>query len=136
MRRRFKHLREKLLQRRKEEAAPLQNGKARALGFSLAIFEQARDHMHLHRTLAGNRGGTLAFDMIRETLSEMVRGELGAAGKNAKDAIPRELIVQYLVGAYMAVLTWWLDGGAKLPPHRINAMFERLATEGIFDLRR
>jgi hypothetical protein len=41
------------------------------------------------------------------------------------------LQVQYVVGGYMAVLTWWLDGGAKLPPHRIDAMFRRLATEGI-----
>jgi hypothetical protein len=26
----------------------------------------------------------------------------------------------------MAVLTWWLDGGAKLPPKRMDAMFRRL----------
>jgi len=51
--------------------------------------------------------------------------------KNSADAIPREFVVQYVVGAYMAVLTWWLDGGTKLPPQRIDAMFRRLATEGI-----
>jgi hypothetical protein len=28
-------------------------------------------------------------------------------------------------------MTWWLDGGAKLPPQRIDVMFRRLATEGI-----
>lgn len=47
------------------------------------------------------------------------------------DVIPRELVIQYIVGAYMAVLSWWLDGGAKLPPQRMSAMFRRLATEGI-----
>jgi len=31
----------------------------------------------------------------------------------------------------MAVMTWWLDGGAKLPPQRIDAMFRRLAMDGI-----
>ncbi|CAN7492185.1 hypothetical protein [Pararhizobium sp. LjRoot238] len=31
---------------------------------------------------------------------------------------------------YMAVLTWWLDGGTKLPPDQIDAMFRRLVTEG------
>jgi hypothetical protein len=31
----------------------------------------------------------------------------------------------------MAVLTWWLDRGARLPPERIDAMFRRLATEGV-----
>jgi hypothetical protein len=31
----------------------------------------------------------------------------------------------------MAVLTWWLDGGAKLPPQHIDEMFRRLTLEGI-----
>jgi hypothetical protein len=61
-----------------------------------------------------------------------VRNELAAtADKDSADGIPRELVVQYVVGAYMAVLTWWLDGGAKLPPKRIDAMFRRLAIERI-----
>jgi hypothetical protein len=34
----------------------------------------------------------------------------------------------------MAVLTWWLDGGAKLPPQRINAMFQSLASDSIASL--
>jgi hypothetical protein len=65
-------------------------------------------------------------------LSDLVRNELVAtAGKNSADAIPQELVVQYVVGAFMAVLTWWLDGGARLPPQRIDAIFRRLTTEGI-----
>jgi len=28
-----------------------------------------------------------------------------------RDAIRAKLAVQYLVGAFMAVMTWWLDGG-------------------------
>ncbi|OWK24015.1 hypothetical protein AJ87_27020 [Rhizobium yanglingense] len=46
------------------------------------------------------------------------------------DPIPRDLVVHFVVGAFMAVLTWWLDGGAELPPQRIDAMFRRLASEG------
>jgi hypothetical protein len=30
----------------------------------------------------------------------------------------------------MAVLARWLDGGAKLAPREVDAMFRRLATEG------
>jgi hypothetical protein len=39
--------------------------------------------------------------------------------------------VEYIVGAYMAVLTKWLDGGAKLPPEQVDATFRSLAIEGI-----
>jgi hypothetical protein len=34
------------------------------------------------------------------------------------------------------VLTWWLDGGAKLSPERMDAMFRRLAAEGVPALAR
>lgn len=102
----------------------------RSLGFSLALFEHARDHIDLHRGLVG--GGTVALGIIRQILSDVVRDELAAtADKGSEDAVPRELVVQYVVGAYMAVLTWWLDQGAKLPPAQVDAMFRRLATDGI-----
>jgi len=29
------------------------------------------------------------------------------------------------------VMTWWLDGGAELPPQQVDAMFRRLAIDGI-----
>ena len=82
--------------------------------------------------LLGNRGGAVALSAIRQILSDLVRKELPvSADKISGDTMPREFVIQYVVGAYMAVLTWWLDGGAKLPPQRIDAMFRRLATEGV-----
>jgi hypothetical protein len=96
------------------------------------MFYHARDHREHYRALVGSRGGTVSLGTIRKILSELVRDEVSAtADKNSADAIPRELVVQYVVGAYMAVMTWWLDGGARLPPQRIDAMFRRLATQGI-----
>ena len=103
-----------------------------SLSFSLTMFEHARDHLDLYRALVGGRGGTVSLGSIRQVISDLMRNELAAtADKNSADVIPRELVIHYVVGAYMAVLTWWLDGGAKLPPQRIDAMFRRLATEGV-----
>jgi len=125
------HLREQLADRHKHAlAAP--GDENRSLGFSLTMFEHARDHADLHRALVGSRGGAIAHGSIRQILSDLVRGELAATmDRNSADIAPRELIVQYVVGAYMAVLIWWLDGGTKLPPKRIDEMFRRLTTEGI-----
>ena len=53
------------------------------------------------------------------------------AGTKTAGAMPRELAVQIAVGAFMTALTWWLDNGAKLPPYQIDAMFRRLAMEGL-----
>src|SRR6266849_3092058 len=131
-RRGFEKLRKELLDRQREAQAAPGEIKDRSLGFSLTMFEHARDHADHYRALVGGRGGTVSLGTIRQILSDLVRDELAAAvHKKSEDIIPRELVVQYVVGAYMAVLTWWLDGGAKLPPQRIDAMFRRLASEGV-----
>ncbi len=125
------HLRTLLADRQKDALATPED-RDRSLGFSLTMFEHARDHADLHRALVGSRGGTIVHSSIRQILSDLVRKELAAvADKNSADVAPRELVVQFVVGAYMAVLIWWLDGGAKLPPRQIDAMFRRLATKGI-----
>ena len=102
--------------------------RGRSLSFSRTLFEHARDRNDLFRALAGSRGGTVALDTIRRIISDVVRDELA---ETADKSMPRELIVQFVVGAYMAVLTWWLDGGAKLPPERMEAMFQSLALKGL-----
>lgn len=102
------------------------------LGIEVWASAYARDHIDLYRALVGGRGGAVALGSIRQILSDLVRKELAATvDNNSADVIPRELVVQYVVAAYMAVLTWWLDGGAKLPPQRVDAMFRRLASQGI-----
>ena len=128
----FEHLRKELVDRQRDALAAPGDIRDRSQGFSLTMFEHARDHIDLYRALVGGRGGTVSLGQIRQILSDLVRNEFAVTvGKNSADIIPRELVVQYVVGAYMAVLTWWLDGGAKLPPKHIDAMFRRLATEGI-----
>ena len=103
----------------------------RPIRFSLPMFEHARNHAHLYRALVGSKGGAIALDTIRQTLCDFVRDELAATGVKDGAGIPREFIVQHIVGAYMAVLTWWLDGGAKLPPARMDEFFQQLMSEGM-----
>lgn len=129
----LEHLRRELLDRHRSASASKQAG-TQPLGFSLPMFEHARDHMHLYRALVGSKGGAIALGTIRQTLCEFVRGELATTEGKDADGVPREFTVQHIVGAYMAVLTWWLDGGAKLPPERMDESFQRLMSEGIRSL--
>jgi hypothetical protein len=74
----------------------------------------------------------MVIDAIREMLAELFRRSLSAeAGGSAGDAPTGEILTQYLVGAYMGVLTWWLDRGARIPPREMDRMLQRLAPEGL-----
>lgn len=127
------HFRRMLLHKQRE-AADAAQGSARVLAFSLVMFEHAYGHMDHFRALAGSRSGGIALATIRKALSEFVRGELANTERKDSKKFPLEVAVQCIVGAYMAVLTWWLDGGAKLPPHQMDEVFQRLMTEGITPL--
>lgn len=128
----LENLRTQLREQQREAWSAPGDVRDRSLGFSLTMFEHARDHLDLYKALVGGRGGAVALGAIRQILSDLMRSELSATtDKISADDIPREAVVQYVIGAFMAVLTWWLDDGAKLPPRRVDAMFRRLATEGI-----
>jgi AcrR family transcriptional regulator len=125
-------LRRLLVDRQRDARATRRDIRDQSFGFSLAMFEHALGHRDHYRALVGGRGGTVSLGTIRQILCDLVRNELAATvDKDSADVIPRELVVQYVVGAFMSVMTWWLDGGARLPPQRIDAMFRRLATGGI-----
>ena len=131
-RRGFEPLRRLLTGLQKDALATSGNTEGLGLSFSLAMFEHARDHQDHYRALVGGHGSTVSLGTIRQILSDLVRQELAQTSrKNPNDAVPRELVVQYVVGAFMAVMTWWLDRGAKLPPERIDEIFRRLALRGL-----
>lgn len=122
-------LREELGERRQTSAA---TQPVAPFSFSLAMFEHARDHLPLYRALAGSRGRQVALATIRKVLAELVRAEVAALpNERFADAATRALAVEYTLGAWMAVLTWWLESGAEPPPKEVDAVFRRFLVEGV-----
>ncbi len=111
------------------EAQRAVGAKSEPLGFSLAMFEHAGEYKHIYRALVGERGVVVAVNEIRRILSEIVRKELSGAQED--EAVPHEVRVQFIVGAFLAVLTWWLERRPKLTPSQVDAMFRRLVLNGI-----
>jgi AcrR family transcriptional regulator len=119
-----------LLVARHRAALAAADARSRRLSFSLPMLQHARDHVELYRALVGGRGGALSLGLIRDTLAELVREELAADAPS--QGPPRELTVQFVVGAFMAVMTAWLDEGAQRPPEAVDAGFRQLALDGVF----
>lgn len=85
----LEHLRRQLIERQKEALAKKGDAGDQCLGFSLTMFEHARDNIDLYRALAGGRGGSVALGGIRHILSDLVRGELsGGATRIPRTSFP------------------------------------------------
>ncbi|OJX46543.1 TetR/AcrR family transcriptional regulator [Devosia sp. 66-22] len=75
----------------------------------------------LYRAMMRSSAGTIVLDTIRETLCDILRRQLRRTEPSD------ETTVQFMVGAYLAVVTWWLNRGAKEPAHEIDNAFRSLA---------
>ncbi len=100
------------------------------LGFSLAMLEHARDHLPLYGAIIGRDSGAFVLQRIHRTIADLAERDLKAMGFKGT-AEQRALAVEYIAGAFMAVLTWWLDHGAKLPPQEVDEIVRRLVMQGV-----
>ena len=101
-----------------------------SLAFSLAMLEHAQGHLPLWTAVVGRQSGAFVLQRIHSTIAEVVGVDIKALAFNGTRE-QRDLAVQYIAGAFMAVLTWWLDQGAKVPPEDVDAIFHRLVMKGL-----
>ena len=100
------------------------------LGFSLVILEHAGSNLPVWRAIAGRESGAFALQRIQRLIADLAEIDLTTHAFKGT-AEQRELAVQYVAGAFMAVLTWWLDRGARLAPVDVDAVFRRLVLRGL-----
>jgi len=110
---------------------------ARALGFSLAMLEHAHGHVRLWEAIVGRESGALVMQRLQRMFADLAGIDLKALGFKGAPT-QRELAAQFVAGAFMGVLRWWLDRGAKLPPPEVDEIVRRLVMQGLaaeLDLR-
>ena len=105
-----------------EEASPF--------GFSLAVLRHAREHVRDYDALAGGKGRTVALGTVQKIVSDLVREEFATGRTETPQGVRRDFAVQFVTGAFMALLAWWLDGGAAQSPEQVDAAFRELSTQG------
>jgi len=126
---RLEDLRESLLQRQRETLG--RGGRsALPLSFSRALLDHAADGLPLWKAIAGAESGAFVLRRLHEMVADLVRMDLIAMGMTRPSA-HRELVTQHVTGAFMAVLTWWLDTGAKQSAADVDEVVRRLVMEGL-----
>jgi AcrR family transcriptional regulator len=128
----FRRLRAELLAAQRAAAARRRGSSAEILEFSLAMFEHAAGYKEVYRALVGGRGGAVAINEIRRVLTDAVQKEIAVLRDDR--VVPRDFLVQFVVGGFLTTLTWWLERRPGLAPSEVDAMFRRLVLSGIGSL--
>lgn len=122
------YLKRVLIMEHEAEAARSGARDGRLLAFSRFMTAHLYEQRRIFHALMGSQGGPIFLEMIRDVLCEIVRKELPAA---SGDALEREIAVQFVVGGYITVVTWWLRAGAKQDPGDVEAAFRKVALSGL-----
>jgi AcrR family transcriptional regulator len=119
------HLRS--LTHRRVSAEPETSG--RLFAFSLPMLEHAHAFRALHHALLSSSGETI-HDEMRERVRRAVRSELVEKRAGATD-VPVEFAVQYISGAFLALLAWWIAADITLSPAQVDVLFQQMVREGV-----
>lgn len=95
------------------------------LAFSLPMFRHAQDHIHHYRAMKDNHGAAVALGTIRQMVTSQLRKELRTSSLPAGE---REFATEYLAGAFMAVLAWWLEEGLPSPSEEMDRLYQTMST--------
>jgi AcrR family transcriptional regulator len=117
-------------------AAEMQPGASRSKGafleLTLGLFRHVEAHRHLWRPLTRKGGADLMVRVVRGSADELVRAHVRLQFPEASSDDPRyEMAIQFVVGALMGVLVWWLDSEAPLSAEEMHDAFQRFAARGV-----
>lgn len=95
--------------------------------FSLAFFRHAHNYRAVYKAMVDQHAGALVSKRLQMVLAGLVRDELGTLKTGTvSDVIPKEVLVLFVVGAIMSVLTWWLDDADQASAEHVEALFRQL----------
>jgi AcrR family transcriptional regulator len=98
----------------------------------LELFRHAKQmHQQLQVLLKGQSGEVL-LKTTQALLSKNIEQNLATAlSEKRTPSVPLEVVSQYLAGAFLNLLKWWLEAEMPYSPERMDEMFQQLALPGV-----
>jgi AcrR family transcriptional regulator len=101
----------------------------RLFAFSLPMLEHAHAFRTLHQALLSSCDDTI-HDEIRERVQRAVRSELVEKRVGATE-MPVEFAVQFISGAFLALLAWWITSDMSFSPAQVDELFQQMVKKGV-----
>ncbi|NWF69819.1 MAG: TetR/AcrR family transcriptional regulator [Chloroflexi bacterium] len=107
-------------------------GKTQLAAF-LITFRHAEAQHRLYSVILNGQSGVVVAQHIREYLVRLLLGALHNTPPEQL-ALPAEVLAQYIAGAELALLTWWLNAGMPYSAQQMAEMTQRLILHGVADV--
>lgn len=105
-------------------------GPRRLLRFSLPLLRHVHEQKRLARVLFGRSGRSPVLPQFDKLLAGLVRAELPEPPASGP-RVPPEAVVRYVVGAYLALVEWWLHSEPAMSPEDVDRLIRTLVAPGI-----
>jgi AcrR family transcriptional regulator len=104
------------------------------IGFT-AWFEHAQQHRELFRLILGPQGSAAIAHRFLQHLAEEVEREIRTGRVNPGIDVPQQVLAQFLAGALLRLVIWWIDFGKDFTPAEMgNLTLEMIYGRRNFEL--
>jgi len=98
----------------------------------VALFRHVDGHRHLWTAMARKGGVDMVIRILSDSATDLVRTHLRLQlGEADVDPVRFDAAVQFVVGAFMALLIWWVESDVPYSPEEIHSAFRRMAAPGV-----
>ena len=100
---------------------------------SLELFEHVYHSPHQHfRALMRSRAGEPLWEALQTAFSQAIEPVLSTlCAERRSPPIPLPVVSQYLAGAFLTLLKWWVEASMPYPPEQMEHIFQQLALPGV-----
>jgi AcrR family transcriptional regulator len=97
------------------------------------LFRHVQEQQHSLLPLLQGRGLQLFYEKGQLYLSKRLEKDIHAlAIKGQKTSVPIPVIANYVAGAFITLMKWWLDNKLPYSPERMDEMFQQLVMPGVW----
>ena len=115
------------------EHSPMEDGEHHTLLSTVPLFRHARVQDTLHKKMVGGRGIDILIKEIQKHLCRHFLAKIKLLlPEGQTPSVPTPVTANYLAGALLTLLTWWLDNDMPHSPERMDEMFQQLVMPGVW----
>jgi AcrR family transcriptional regulator len=97
-------------------------------------FQHAADHADLYRVILRGEGRTQTLERVRQIVIEQIDHVFGVRMSQENvpvhPEVPLDVFANYFAGAFLGVLTWWLENDLPYPPEQMASIFQKILSDG------